>query len=123
VYGPNGFVRAFKGSLTSAAQANLCVKSAYHGAYGISLKIENRSDSSADVSIWDAYGKRRVTRKVRAHAGVELDWTAEDSFGWYDFTLEVNGDASLRVQLAGHVESGRDSMSDPLLGGPAPDAE
>jgi len=31
--------------------------------------------------------------------------------------LTVKEDASLRVRLAGHVENGRDSISDPAMGG------
>jgi len=38
------------------------------------------------------------------------------SFGWYDFTVQVGSDASFERQLAGHVETGRDSMTDPAIG-------
>jgi len=37
-------------------------------------------------------------------------------FGWYDLTLTVGADPTFRQQLAGHVETGRDSASDPALG-------
>jgi len=38
------------------------------------------------------------------------------TFGWYDFTVTVESDASFRRQLAGHVEAGKDSMTDPAIG-------
>jgi hypothetical protein len=40
-----------------------------------------------------------------------------DQAGWYDLIVKVSGDASFRYQLAGHVETGKESISDPALGG------
>ncbi|HXE04371.1 MAG TPA: hypothetical protein VN579_00185, partial [Bryobacteraceae bacterium] len=40
------------------------------------------------------------------------------SFGWYDFTVNIDGaetDSFMR-RYAGHVETGRASFSDPLMG-------
>lgn len=48
----------------------------------------------------------RLTRRV----------SLERSFGWYDFTLRADSDPAFRRQLAGHLETGHDSMSDPALG-------
>ena len=36
--------------------------------------------------------------------------------GWYDLTITVEGDAGFKQQVAGHVETGDDSVTDPLLG-------
>jgi phospholipase C len=38
-------------------------------------------------------------------------------FGWYDLIITVNEDPSFKYELAGHVENGKDSFSDPALGG------
>jgi phospholipase C len=38
------------------------------------------------------------------------------SFGWYDLTITVDADSTAQWRIAGHVETGRDSMSDPALG-------
>jgi phospholipase C len=37
--------------------------------------------------------------------------------GWYDLIVTVAGDRSFQYRLAGHVETGSDSTSDPALGG------
>jgi phospholipase C len=37
--------------------------------------------------------------------------------GGFEMTVTVESDASFRRQLAGHVENGRPSMSDPAIGG------
>jgi phospholipase C len=38
-------------------------------------------------------------------------------FGWYDLVVSVSQDSTFEHRLAGHVETGRDSFSDPALGG------
>jgi phospholipase C len=36
--------------------------------------------------------------------------------GWYDITVTVHGNSSYLRRLAGHVETGKPSISDPALG-------
>jgi phospholipase C len=36
--------------------------------------------------------------------------------GWYDLIVTTAGDPSFNYRLAGHVENGWDSTSDPALG-------
>jgi phospholipase C len=43
-------------------------------------------------------------------------WHIGESFGWYDLKITVEGDVSFEQHIAGHVETGRDSMTDPLIG-------
>jgi phospholipase C len=38
-------------------------------------------------------------------------------FGWYDLIVTVAADPTFKYRLAGHVETGKDSFSDPALGG------
>jgi phospholipase C len=40
----------------------------------------------------------------------------EGSFGWYDLAIEVDSDKQYRRRVAGHLETGRDSMTDPAMG-------
>ena len=37
-------------------------------------------------------------------------------FGWYDLTVTIDSDKNTLWRIAGHVETGRDSASDPALG-------
>jgi phospholipase C len=41
--------------------------------------------------------------------------TNADSLGWYD-VLITSSDPSFARQYAGHVETGADSISDPMIG-------
>jgi len=37
--------------------------------------------------------------------------------GWYDLAITVEGDTHFEYRVAGHLENGEDSSSDPLMGG------
>jgi phospholipase C len=118
VYGPNGFLRAFKGSLRGRDAANLSVRSVYDSAGGITLEIHNRGADDVKLHIEDAYDKHGDTHHhVEAGGSVTWHWSLDGSFSWYDFTLTVDSDASFVQRIAGHVETGKDSWSDPALGG------
>jgi phospholipase C len=116
VHGPNGFFRFFKGSIRGADKANLSVDVDFKFDQGVTLEIKNESRRPAHLRIYDAYAKRTIERAATAHQHVIWHFDTDASFGWYDLTIEVAGDSSFKQQLAGHVENGCDSMSDPLLG-------
>jgi phospholipase C len=119
VYGPNGFFRAFKGSLADDDNANLAVKATYDASVdcpGITLDIRNQGNAACKVRVSDAYGKQMIAHVVAPGRTFTWHWSLEASFGWYDLTIEVDSDASFRQQLAGHVETGADSKSDPAIG-------
>jgi phospholipase C len=118
VYGPNGFARFFKGSLVSGAAA-LDVASRYgtQGQGSIRSRIKNVADTRAEVSVLDAYTGNSVTRRLDPQETFEDELSLQQFFGWYDLIVTVAGDASFNYRLAGHVETGNDSFSDPALGG------
>ncbi|WP_348263619.1 phospholipase C, phosphocholine-specific [Telmatobacter sp. DSM 110680] len=117
VNGPNGFLRSFKGSVSGEGASNLDVRSASdrHGN-AITLSVVNRRTDAVTVRVTDAY-----TGEVHTHTlevGTETHWNrpVHQSFGWYDFIVEVASDSSLRYELAGHVETGQESRTDPGIG-------
>ncbi|MES1210069.1 MAG: phospholipase domain-containing protein [Pseudomonadota bacterium] len=57
-----------------------------------------------------------MSRTLQADEGWTHGWSLDKSFNWYDLTVTVPSDPNFRQQLAGHVENGRDSMTDPALG-------
>jgi phospholipase C len=119
VYGPNGFVRYFNGSVGSGA-ASLDVISNYvrgEDSGSIELKITNLATSPADVTVLDAYRGNTRTRHLQSGQSFERRSESEDLGGWYDLIVTVAGDPTFNYRLAGHVETGRDSISDPALGG------
>jgi phospholipase C len=117
VYGPNGFTRAFKGSIAGQGKANLDIRSLYDTeSNGITLNIRNRGAETSQVSILDVYTEDKNTFELKSGDSVERHWSLKKFFGWYDFVVEVNSDPSFQQRIAGHVETGEDSMSDPAIG-------
>jgi phospholipase C len=56
-----------------------------------------------------------VTHTLRPGEALSEFWRLESTFGWYNFTVTVDSDASFQRQLAGHLETGRDSVTDPAI--------
>jgi phospholipase C len=118
VYGPNGFVRYFNGSAGSSG-AFLDVDIRYNIGSGPSIawNITNVGITPAEVTVLDAYTGNSNMRHLHPHAS-EVDKLWLDQFyGWYDLIITVAGDPTFKYRLAGHVETGADSFSDPALGG------
>jgi phospholipase C len=82
----------------------------------VTLAVENCGAQSIVLLIWDAYGRDRSKHHVAPGHTLVWRWSLDGSFGWYDLSLRVEGDASFMQRLAGHVEDGRSSMSDPAFG-------
>jgi phospholipase C len=117
VYGPNGFLRTFKGSFSGESHANLAVRGDYHPeSSGLTLDIHNRGSETSKIRVSDAYNKQTLERSLEPGKTLMWHWALDATFGWYDLTIEVESDSTFRQRLAGHVETGNDSMSDPAIG-------
>ena len=114
VYGPNGFLRAFKGGI-GAGRANLDVDSRYDDA-GIKLTVTNRGVAACTVNIVNSYTNEAITHWLDRGQSVSKNWLLRTSHGWYDLVIHVNTDQGFQQRLAGHIETGRDSASDPGIG-------
>ena len=120
VLGPNGFLRTFAGGM-GRGSARITVEARYEKFFeGIELLIHNHSSSTERVKMVDAYSGKTTSHVL--HPLSTLTHFAElgKSFGWYDLTVEAESDSIYRRQIAGHVETGRDSMSDPAIGAAVP---
>ncbi|HVZ87217.1 MAG TPA: phospholipase C, phosphocholine-specific [Polyangia bacterium] len=118
VYGPNGFLRAFKGSLANHDKANVVTHVQYHPAENaVTLELHNLGARLNNLRIHNAYSHERTVHLVETGETLAVRVELDHSFGWYDLTLEADSDASFRQQIAGHLETGADSVSDPQLGG------
>jgi phospholipase C len=121
VYGPNGFFREFIGgkddpSLAVACEYQADAANSKRLTGHIALRFANPESKPYTVEIVDhAYGAKPIQKTVSGKAVVILN--TEKSFGWYDFSVKVSGHANFERRYAGHVETGRPSTSDPLMGG------
>ncbi len=118
VYGPNGFVRYFTGSIGSGAAA-LDVSSTYNagGTGSIAWSVTNVATSPVVVNVLDAYTGDFVEQVLQPGESFENELSLKQFYGWYDLIVTVAEDSTFNYRLAGHVETGRDSFSDPALGG------
>jgi phospholipase C len=118
VYGPNGFLRAFKGGV-GAGRANLDVDARYGDDdenAGLGLIIANRGTAACTVSIVNSYTNETMTHWLDRGRSVTKNWQLRTSHGWYDLVIHVNTDQGFQQRLAGHIETGRESASDPGIG-------
>jgi phospholipase C len=118
VYGPNGWYRHFKGTLAPHT-ANLVIEpdeAMYEDA--LRLTILNRGGTDVQVSISNLYSGAEHTENIRAGSSSTKQFELADSHNWYDLIVRVSGDAEFQQRLAGHLENGRDSFTDPAMGYP-----
>jgi phospholipase C len=54
---------------------------------------------------------------MNAYSGKSTERTFElqPTFCWYDFVVTAEADSMFRYQLAGHVETGEESRTDPAI--------
>jgi phospholipase C len=122
-YGPNGFLRAFKGGVAGSLRANLDVRALYDArGNGITLTISNQAAQPASVSVLNKYTGARTARVLEPGESFSKRWSLSRVFGWYDVVMTVDEDPGFAYQFAGHVETGEDSISDPAMGGLAADS-
>ncbi|WP_431920355.1 phosphocholine-specific phospholipase C [Amycolatopsis tucumanensis] len=103
VHGPNGFYRRFAGSGAEVTARPV--------GGDLQLVLTNPGRTTLGVTVTSGYGHRRVDYRLRPGAAVTHLVRTTD--GWYDVTVSAPG---LTRQLAGHVETGRLSRTDPALG-------
>ena len=127
VYGPNGFFREFRGNVNDPS---ISIDSDYQGATSqgqsltgnIELKLQNHDPKrKLKIAITDHAYKSAAQVKTLEFANrkgssssVVLD--LKTSFGWYDFSVKIEGFEAFEQRFAGRVETGKASFSDPLMG-------
>ena len=123
VFGPNGFLRVFKGSIVSG-KANIASSLSYDAhSNGVILGTHNRSGNPVKITVSDSYSHKKVEFKLEGEQERSEFWALEKSYGWYDFRIATSSDSSFQHRLAGHLETGRDSITDPALGTVHPSQE
>lgn len=122
VYGPNGFYREFRGrnnepelQVTCGYEQRKLNKNRFTG--NIELKISNPASKVSSVKIVDnEYGNPTVSKKIRSGGNETIVLNLSRSFGWYDFSVLMEGNSGMVKRYAGRVENGEEGYSDPLMG-------
>lgn len=118
VHGPNGFLRELAGELPAPAGARPAPWLQARSEHGVLvIVLGNRGDAACTLQLRALDYADPAPREVPLAAGaqVELRYDLAASDHWYDLLVELPGGA-FRRRLAGHLETGRPSRSDPALG-------
>jgi len=120
VYGPNGFMREYKGSSENPGIVSIIdyqLNSSKKPTGNVSLIIRNEGNVKSTVRIIDnAYKSAPITRTLAAGAETITVLNLQKSFNWYDFTVVSGENKQHTTRFAGHVETGNESRSDPFMG-------
>ncbi len=122
VYGPNGFYREFKGNMQDphveiACEYQHSLTDSKKLTGNIELHLHNPDSKAYTVTITDhGYKTNNHTKVLASGTHLVLPLTLADSFGWYDFSIKINGAASYEKRYAGRVETGKSSFTDPQMG-------
>jgi phospholipase C len=111
VFGPNGFLRQFKGG---TAGSGLEVTARPDGG-DLRLILTNAGDAPARLTVADAYSGRSATYTVRPGGRAVHAAALRDSHSWYDLSVTADTDDTYLRRVAGHVETGAPSVSDPAI--------
>lgn len=116
VHGPNGFFRNFRGIADDPA-LDVALLPGHSG--DAVLRLANRDPHRAlTIRVEDAsYGAAPRTIDLAAGQRTELSIALRASHGWHDLRVRVDDAPRFERRLAGRIETGRESISDPAMSG------
>ncbi|MEU3063144.1 phosphocholine-specific phospholipase C [Streptomyces subrutilus] len=113
VWGPNGFLRTWKGP---AKKAGPEVTARHVDATGnLALTLANAGATPVDLTVVNAYGGAAQTFRVNPGATVPHTVDLRTTGRWYDVKVVSAADATFLRRFAGHVETGAPGVSDPAI--------
>jgi len=114
VHGPNGFFRAFKGSVKSTDLTITC----HADKNTLQFTLHWQGQRNIDLQMKDVvYSKKMQVIRLAPGTSKVVVWDTQKHQGWYDLGFNIKGDADFYYQYAGHLENGQESFSDPFMGG------
>ncbi|RZJ97663.1 MAG: phospholipase C, phosphocholine-specific [Brevundimonas sp.] len=120
VLGPNGFHRHFTGQADRIEPVVLVNARPDQGE--LILKLTHRGEATLRVElVANAYADSAPSRTVEIAPGATLSvrWPVGATKGWYDVSVRCPALDGYSRRLAGRLETGAPSISDPAMGGPA----
>jgi phospholipase C len=116
--GPNGFYREFRspqGALEVSTKLEYAVKGNRLGG-NLKLTVHNQAGDLVTARVEDsAYGNATRVKPISGGAAQVFEIDTSKSHGWYDFTVTLANHPGFSKRYAGHVETGRWSMTDPAM--------
>ncbi len=120
MHAPNGFFRCMKGDQNDPLQITLrpeLNRLSKQPTGKLQVELSNLSTNSLKVKMSDlSYQRGTQTIELKAGQQTQLLIDLEASHHWYDYDFVVEGFAHFYQQFAGHLDTGRESFTDPLMG-------
>jgi phospholipase C len=63
-----------------------------------------------------AYGRTKTALSVNPNSDKTITLETTKNFGWYDYALKIKGNETFERRLAGRIETGLPSKTDPQMG-------
>lgn len=119
VWGPNGYFRRFAGE-AMAGPHEPELRTHYDAAQGVlTVRLLNPGPAPLTATVTDlAYGQPPRTLHVSPGQSVSSTWALAASHHWYDLQWRAQGWPHWLRRLAGHLDTGQPSMSDPAATAP-----
>ena len=116
VYGPNGFFRHYRGGAIDLTASNLETGVVYNtSSDSVTLVVKNTGSLPATVQVQNVYSGTSTTHVVASGAAFDSVVSLTQYAGWYDFILTVESDITFQQEIAGHLETGKASTTDPAI--------
>jgi phospholipase C len=115
-HGPNGFLRVWQGSVATAAvmpEISLSYDPANHR---VQVTLTNTGTSACTFTVSNGYvGEDVRIYSVAAHGSKTDSWDLSDLANWYDLSVTVAEASGWLRRVAGHMENGAPSQSEPVV--------
>ncbi len=122
VLGPNGFHRHFISKAADQGPGDDPVVSLRAQGRSLVLTLINPAPETVGLFVGSpAYGAAVKLRRINLKPGASASrhWSLAATGGWYDLVVTSNRNLTYLHRLAGHIETGRASVTDPAMHGPA----
>ncbi|MEV8532128.1 phosphocholine-specific phospholipase C [Streptomyces sp. NPDC051211] len=113
VWGPNGFLRAFKGPAKKTGPEVTARHDATTG--NLKLTLTNGGTTAVNLTVTNAYGGTPVTLRVAAGSTTTHTVDLRTTGRWYDVKVVSDLDSTFLRRFAGRVETGAPGISDPAI--------
>jgi phospholipase C len=118
VLGPHGFHRHFVGDAGQPLPTLVALYEA--GSPALKLTIHNPGSTLRRITVTpNAYALKPWQADLKPGAHATQTWPLNATRGWYDLSVTLDGEGVYLRRLAGRMETGADSISDPAAGGAA----
>ncbi len=130
LYGPNGFYRSYKGnkndppiSISFFKDSNYNADKKTHELTGgilmkfINPDLKNQYKIKVVDNVYHSFGPIvKNIPNVNESPVTTIALDVNPNSCWYDFSVFVEGNNVFEKRYAGHIETGKESMSDPAMG-------